>query len=246
VQASTLGVLTLVGDIRIWQILLLGFLYGAIMAFETPARQSLISQDGELARRPAERHCSEFRTDEQRTIDWPSIARHVAGVYQRRMVFPDQRAEPSAAIIASVSMMRLAPRTAPAIRGLPPAGPARRGAYAWHTRPIRLFLALVALISLTASAYTVLMPMFARDVFGGDAAHPGFSGGQRRIGRSYRHRVSCYRGRIVLDGAGSCLLHRQPRAVHWCWWDFRKLTGWRSHSWPFWASASSSRRRQST
>jgi MFS family permease len=33
---------------------------------------------------------------------------------------------------------------------------------------------LVALISLTASPYTVLMPIFARDVFGGDAHTLGF------------------------------------------------------------------------
>ena len=44
IQASTLGVLTLTGAIRVWQILLLGFLYGVVMAFETPARQALISQ----------------------------------------------------------------------------------------------------------------------------------------------------------------------------------------------------------
>jgi len=44
VQASALGLLALSGTIRVWQILLLGFLHGVIMAFETPARQSLISQ----------------------------------------------------------------------------------------------------------------------------------------------------------------------------------------------------------
>src|SRR5882672_7678980 len=44
VQATALGALTLLGGIRVWQILLLGFLHGVIMAFETPARQSLISQ----------------------------------------------------------------------------------------------------------------------------------------------------------------------------------------------------------
>lgn len=49
-------------------------------------------------------------------------------------------------------------------------------------RPIRLFLLLVALISLTASPYTVLMPIFARDVFGGDAHTLGFLVGSAGLG----------------------------------------------------------------
>ena len=44
IQASPLGLLTLSGTILVWQILLVGFLYGVVIAFETPARQSLISQ----------------------------------------------------------------------------------------------------------------------------------------------------------------------------------------------------------
>src|SRR5258708_32893481 len=44
IQAVILGMLTLTGAIQVWQILALGFLYGTIIAFETPARQSLISQ----------------------------------------------------------------------------------------------------------------------------------------------------------------------------------------------------------
>jgi len=87
-----------------------------------------------------------------------------------------------AAIIASVSMMRLAPRTAPAIRGSLLQDLRAGARYAWHTRPIRLFLALVALISLTASPYTVLMPIFARDVFGGDAHTLGFLVGSAGLG----------------------------------------------------------------
>jgi predicted MFS family arabinose efflux permease len=86
------------------------------------------------------------------------------------------------AIIASVSMMRLAPRNAPAIRGSLLQDLRAGARYAWHTRPIRLFLALVALISLTASPYTVLMPMFARDVFGGDAHTLGFLVGSAGLG----------------------------------------------------------------
>jgi MFS family permease len=94
-QAATLGLLALSGTLRIWQILLLGFVYGVIMAFETPARQSLISQ-----------------------------------MVNSRDDLPNA----------------------------------------------------IALISFTASSYTVLMPIFARDVFRGDAHTLGFLVGSAGLG----------------------------------------------------------------
>jgi len=181
VQASTLGVLTLVGDIRIWQILLLGFLYGAIMAFETPARQSLISQMvNSRADLPNAIALNSVLMNSGRLIG-PSIAGMLLVFISEGWCFLIN-ALSFAAIIASVSMMRLAPRTAPAIRGSLLQDLRAGARYAWHTRPIRLFLALVALISLTASPYTVLMPIFARDVFGGDAHTLGFLVGSAGLG----------------------------------------------------------------
>ena len=181
VQATTLGALTLLGEIRVWQILLLGFLYGVIMAFETPARQSLVSQmvtsRDDLPNAIA---LNSVLMNSGRLIG-PSIAGMLLVFISEGWCFLIN-ALSFAAIIASVSMMRLRPRNAPAIRGslLQDLGAGAR--YSWHTRPIRLFLALVALISLTASPYTVLMPMFARDVFGGDAHTLGFLVGSAGLG----------------------------------------------------------------
>jgi len=181
VQASTLGVLTLAGDIRVWQILLLGFLYGVIMAFETPARQSLVSQmvtsRDDLPNAIA---LNSVLMNSGRLIG-PSIAGMLLVFISEGWCFL-MNALSFTAIIASVSMMRLAPRNAPAIRGSLLQDLRAGARYAWHTRPIRLFLALVALISLTASPYTVLMPMFARDVFGGDAHTLGFLVGSAGLG----------------------------------------------------------------
>jgi len=78
--------------------------------------------------------------------------------------------------------MRLPPRAAVVARGSLLHDLAVAARYAWNTRPIRLFLTLVALISLTASPYTVLMPIFARDVFGGDAHTLGFLVGSAGLG----------------------------------------------------------------
>lgn len=181
IQALTLGVLTLSGAIRIWQILLLGFLYGVIMAFETPARQALISQMvNSRADLPNAIALNSVLMNGGRLIG-PSIAGLLLVFISEGWCFVINAAS-FLAIIASVRLMRLPPRSAVAARGSLRHEFAVAARYAWNKRPIRLFLALVALISLTASPYTVLMPIFARDVFGGDAHTLGFLVGSAGLG----------------------------------------------------------------
>ena len=181
IQASTLGVLTLTGTIRVWEILLLGFLYGVVMAFETPARQALISQMvNSRSDLPNAIALNSVLMNSGRLIG-PSIAGLLLVFISEGWCFLINSAS-FMAIIASTLMMRL-PRgraaRAPTSLAHDLAVAAR---YAWQTRPIRLFLLLVALISLTASPYTVLMPIFARDVFGGDAHTLGFLVGSAGLG----------------------------------------------------------------
>ncbi len=181
VQASALGLLTLSGTISIWQILMLGFVYGVIMAFETPARQSLISQM--VAARsdlPNAIALNSVLMNSGRLIG-PSIAGLLLVFISEGWCFLIN-ALSFMAIIASVSMMRLPSRGAVIARGSLWHDLGLAARYAWNTRPIRLFLALVALISFTASPYTVLMPIFARDVFGGDAQTLGFLVGSAGLG----------------------------------------------------------------
>ncbi len=180
-QAVALGALTLSGAIRVWHILLLGFVYGAVMAFETPARQSLISQM--VASRddlPNAIALNSVLMNSGRLIG-PSIAGLLLVFISEGWCFLINAAS-FMAIVISVSCMRLAPRPTPIERRslMHDFGVAAR--YAWQNRPIRLFLAQVALISLTASPYTVLMPIFARDVFGGDAHTLGFLVGSGGLG----------------------------------------------------------------
>jgi MFS family permease len=181
IQAVTLGLLTLTSAIHVWQILVLGFIYGTIMAFETPARQSLISQMvNDRDDLPNAIALNSVLMNSGRLIG-PSIAGVLLVFIGEGWCFLINSAS-FVAIIASVSMMKLAAkprtRTAGSLRN----ELAVAARYAWNTRPIRLFLALVALISLTASPYTVLMPIFARDVFGGDAHTLGFLVGSAGLG----------------------------------------------------------------
>lgn len=172
-QALALGALTLSGAIQIWQILLLGFLYGVIMAFETPARQSLISQM--VASRedlPNAIALNSFLMNSGRLVG-PSIAGLLLVFVSEGWCFLINAASFLAVIVAAV-MMSLEPRkVAPDAKSLL-TGLSEAASYAWNTRPIRVFLLLVAWLSLTATPYPVLMPIFARDVFHGGAHTLGF------------------------------------------------------------------------
>ncbi len=54
--------------------------------------------------------------------------------------------------------------------------------YAWQSPPVRKFIAILVALNLTASAYTVLLPIFARDVFAGDARTLGWLWGAAGCG----------------------------------------------------------------
>ncbi len=54
--------------------------------------------------------------------------------------------------------------------------------YVWQNQPIRLLILTLAMVNLTASSYAVLLPVFARDIFGGDAQTLGWLGGAAGCG----------------------------------------------------------------
>jgi len=173
VQALALGALTLSGAIRIWQILALGFLYGVIMAFETPARQSLISQM--VASRedlPNAIALNSFLMNSGRLVG-PSIAGLLLVFVSEGWCFLINSAS-FLAVIAAAVMMRMEPRKLAGASESLLAGLNEAARYAWNAHPIRIFLLTVAWVSLTASPYPVLMPIFAKDVFHGGAQTLGF------------------------------------------------------------------------
>ncbi len=180
-QALALGILTLSGAIQTWQILLLGLLYGVIMAFETPARQSLISQM--VASRedlPNAIALNSFLMNSGRLVG-PSIAGLLLVFVSEGWCFLVNAVSFFAVIVAAV-MMKLEPRKVATRTVSLLAGLSEAAGYAWNARPIRVFLLLVAWLSLTATPYPVLMPIFAKDVFHGGAHTLGFLVGCAGLG----------------------------------------------------------------
>ena len=180
-QALALGFLTLSGAIQIWQILLLGILYGVIMAFETPARQSLISQMVDVREDlPNAIALNSFLMNSGRLVG-PSIAGLLLLFVSEGWCFLINSAS-FLAVIAAATLMRLEPKKLATDTPSLLAGLREAASYAWDARPIRVFLMLVAWLSLTATPYPVLMPIFARDVFHGGAQTLGFLVGCAGLG----------------------------------------------------------------
>jgi MFS family permease len=86
------------------------------------------------------------------------------------------------AVVAAAIMMRLEPRKVATRTVSLLAGLSEAAGYAWNARPMRMFLLLVAWLSLTATPYPVLMPIFAKDVFHGGAHTLGFLVGCAGLG----------------------------------------------------------------
>lgn len=164
-QALVLGVLTLKGWIQVWQILLLAFWLGLVQAFETPARHSFVSEmvpREDLANAIA-LNSSVFNI--ARFLG-PALAGWLVALAGEGPVFLLNSASFLAVIIGLLRMNF--PETArPALKGST-AGHLGEGLrYAWSHVTIRPALMMVALASLAGASYLVLLPVLAKEIFGG-------------------------------------------------------------------------------
>ncbi|MDE3110661.1 MAG: MFS transporter [Acidobacteriota bacterium] len=90
------------------------------------------------------------------------------------------------AVIVGLILMRIAPKPRHAEARLPPVEHIREGfRFARNTAPIRAILMLIALVSLVAMPYSVLMPVFAEDVLRGTARTYGVLMGAVGVGACF-------------------------------------------------------------
>lgn len=173
VQAAILAVVVLAGVVQVWQIVMLSLLLGIVNAFDIPVRQSfvveMVDDRSDLGNAIA---LNSSMVNGARLVG-PSIAGLLVSAMGEGICFVLNGVSYLAVILALVSM-RLEPR--PTVRhrrrlhhelfeGL---------SYSFGFVPIRNILLLVALVSLVGMPYSVLLPVFARDVFHGGAHTYGF------------------------------------------------------------------------
>jgi MFS family permease len=180
-QAAVLAVLTLTQRISVSDIVLLSVVLGFCNAFDIPTRQSfvldMVEKKEDLGNAIA-LNSSLFNTAR---LVGPSVAGLVIVALGEGLCFV-LNALSFLAVIAALLAMRIPPRArhpraTGVLQGI------RDGfAYAFGFPPIRYILLLIALVSLLGMPYSVLMPVFARDILHGGPKTLGFLLGATGVG----------------------------------------------------------------
>lgn len=173
-QALAMAFLTLSNAVQPWHVLSLVLVYGCVLAIDTPVRQSMIvSLVGDKSDLPSAIALNSMLMNGSRLIG-PSIAGILLLWFSEGVCFLIN-ALTYIPILYAVWRFKLPVREAFMAKGMSPLAGLRDAlTYAWRTPHIRRSLPMVMLLSLTASPYTSLMPVFAKDIFGGDARLVGY------------------------------------------------------------------------
>jgi MFS family permease len=180
ILAFALAFLTLSGRIKVWEVIVLAALMGAVNAFDIPARQSfLVDMVGrEDLINAIALNSSMFNG--ARVIG-PSIAGILVAKYGEGWCF-FANAISYIAVIAGLLMMRVQRTTVERHSASPFEHIAEGFRFVSNTAPIRVILMLLGLVSLVAMPYSVLMPIFAERILHGDARTLGVLMGATGIG----------------------------------------------------------------
>lgn len=170
-QASVLAVLVLTGEVRVWHLVVLAVVSALINGFDIPARQSLLVRlvggSGDLPNAIA-LNSSMFNAAR---LVGPAVAGVLIAWVGEGPVFV-LNAVSYLAVLGALATIRLPPE-----RGTPTGSVLRSIGqgfeHAFRFAPTRDLLLVLAGLSLVAIPYVVLLPIFARDVLGGDAATLG-------------------------------------------------------------------------
>ncbi len=180
IPALILAALTLAGVVQVWHVFVLAALLGVVNAFDIPGRQSfLVDMVGkESLMNAIALNSSMFNAAR---IIGPAIAGIlVAKIGEGWCFFANGISY--IAVIAGLLMMRVPRPNYIAPSASPLAHIIEGFRFAWHARLIRALLLLLALVSLVAMPYTVLMPIFADRILHSGARGLGILMGATGVG----------------------------------------------------------------
>ncbi len=167
-QALILTALTATGKVAVWHVAALALVLGCASAFDIPLRHAMIARlVGDRAHLPNAIALNSLLINCARVVG-PALAGILIAAVGEAVCF-GLNALSFGAVLYALTQMRWPAARTPA----PPAGwlaswlEGAKSAFGF--RPIRAALLLIALISSTVGTYSTLMPVFAKDVFGGDA-----------------------------------------------------------------------------
>lgn len=181
VQAFILAAFVLTKTIRVWEVIALSIFLGLVNAFDMPVRQSftvdMIEDKADLGNAIA---LNSMIFNSARFIG-PPLAGAVVAIWGEGICFL-LNGFSYLAVIAALVMMRLPHR---AHRGRPEdiVASLREGfVYMFGHKAMRSVVLLMALVSFVIFPYTVLMPVFARDILHGSSQTLGFLLGSIGLG----------------------------------------------------------------
>ncbi|MGD8440865.1 MAG: MFS transporter [Holophagae bacterium] len=173
IQSGLLAVLALTDIITVTHVLVLATCQGLINAFDMPARQALVVQMVDDRRDlPNAIALNSSMVNAARMVG-PSVAGLLIGWVGEGVCFLVD-AVSYLAVIATLILMRLKPPVRPAVPKRVVAEFIGGLRYAAGFPPVRAILALLALLSLAAMPYAVLMPIVASRILHGGAHTLGF------------------------------------------------------------------------
>ena len=181
IQALILALLFFMGMIEVWHIILLSIAFGLINAFDMPSRQSfvveMVGKKEDLGNAIA-LNSSIFNAAR---LVGPSLAGFIIAIANEGVCFLINGLS-YIVVIGALLKMEITPRkiekkTTPMLKEI------KEGfLYTFGFAPIKYVIMLIALIGLMGMSYTVLIPVFAKEILHGDSTTFGFLVGASGIG----------------------------------------------------------------
>jgi MFS family permease len=165
ILAFMLAALTLLGVIRVWEIVLIAFLAGIVNAFDIPIRQAFLVQMVGMKDLPNAIALNSSIFNGARFVG-PAIAGFAIGWVGEGWCFFLNGVSFLAVIIALL-MMRIVKTEPRASKGSQLQYFVQGFRFAMNDRAIRSALLLMSLMSMLGLQYAVFMPIFARDILHG-------------------------------------------------------------------------------
>jgi len=181
IQALTLALLFFLGVIQVWHILALSVMLGLINAFDMPARQSFVIEMVEKKEDLGNAIALNSSMVNGARLLGPSIAGVLIAATGEGVCFLINGLS-YLVVIASLLYMKVTPRvinkkSARFLQEL------KEGFhYTFGFAPIKSIILLLALVSLMGMPYSVLMPVFAKEILHGDSHTFGFLMGASGLG----------------------------------------------------------------
>ncbi len=181
IQALILAYLYFSGTIQIWHIVVLGIILGCINAFDIPSRQSFVVEMVDNREDLANAIALNSSMVNSARLLGPSIAGILIAFAGEGICFLVNGLS-YIFVIISLVLMKIKPREINTKKQRVIKEMKEGFIYAFKFLPIRYVILLLALVSLMGMQYTVLMPVFAKDILHGDSHTFGFLVGASGLG----------------------------------------------------------------